>query len=232
MAGSRTAFTNAKELVMSAVVRSLLLSALCGLAPIASAKAHWRTDLYANSGTPMTHAEYIQLIKSFGAKFMPELMAPEVKMPFDGDYTQEMYSAQMFAEYKAAGISPRDVLAQTFSLSDILLWNRTEPDFAAQAVFLDSRYESLGFDPARAETWKPSMDELKAAGVKILAPPIYVLLALDSGGQIVASEYARAAKAAGLGLIVWSLERDGRSTRVAGSFTAPSSRPSTATATP
>jgi glycerophosphoryl diester phosphodiesterase len=46
------------------------------------------------------------------------------------------------------------------------------------------------------------MDELKAAGVNILAPPIYVLLALDSGGQIVASEYARAAKAAGLGLIV------------------------------
>jgi glycerophosphoryl diester phosphodiesterase len=77
------------------------------------------------------------------------------------------------------------------------------------AVFLDSRYESPGFDPARAETWKPSIDELKAAGVNILAPPIYVLLALDPGGQIVASEYARAAKAAGLALIVWSLERDG-----------------------
>jgi glycerophosphoryl diester phosphodiesterase len=169
----------------------------------------WRTDLYANSGTLMTHAEYIQLIKSFGAEFTPELKAPEVMMPFDGDYTQEKYSAQMFAEYKAAGISPHDVLAQTFSLDDILLWNRTEPDFAAQAVFLDNRYESPGFDPARAETWKPSMDELKAAGVSILAPPIYVLLALDSGGQIVASEYARAAKAAGLALIVWSLERDG-----------------------
>jgi glycerophosphoryl diester phosphodiesterase len=78
----------------------------------------------------MTHAEYIQLIQSFDAKFTPELKAPEVTMPFDGDYTHEMHSAQMFAEYKAAGISPRDVLAQTFSLSDILLWNRTEPDFA------------------------------------------------------------------------------------------------------
>src|SRR5207253_11407097 len=51
--------------------------------------------------------------------------------------------------------------------------------------------------------------ELKAAGVKILAPPIYMLLALDPGGEIVESEYARAAKAAGLALIVWSLERDG-----------------------
>ena len=174
----------------------------------------------------------MQLIKSLGAKFTPELKAPEVKMPFDGDYTQEKYSAQMFAEYKAAGISPRDVFAQTFSLNDILLWNRTEPDFAAQAVFLDGRYESPGFDPARAETWKPSMDELKAAGVNILAPPIYVLLALDPGGQIVASEYARAAKAAGLALIVWSLERDGPLNRGGGFFHARSRRPSTATAIP
>src|SRR4030081_1312692 len=102
----------------------------------------WRTDLYANFGTLMTHAEYITLIKSLGTKFTPELKAPEVRMPFDGDYTQEKYSAQMFAEYKAAQISPGDVFAQTFSLNDILLWNRTEPDFAAQAVFLDGRYET------------------------------------------------------------------------------------------
>jgi glycerophosphoryl diester phosphodiesterase len=169
----------------------------------------WRTDLYANSGTLMTHAESIALIKSVGAKFTPELKTPEVKMPFDGDYTQEKYAAQMFAEYKAAGISPNDVFAQSFSLDDIVVWNRTAPDFAAQVVFLDGRYETPGFDPAHAETWKPSMAELKTAGVKILAPPIYVLLALDPSGQIVASEYAKAAKAAGLDLIVWSLERDG-----------------------
>jgi glycerophosphoryl diester phosphodiesterase len=169
----------------------------------------WRTDLYANSGTLMTHAESIALIKSLGTKFTPELKAAEVAMPFEGDYSQEKYAAQMFAEYRAAGIPPADVFAQSFSFDDILLWNKTEPDFAAQAVFLDGRYETPGFDPARAETWKPSMAELKAAGVKILAPPIYALLALDGNGQIVASEYARAAKAAGLDLIAWSLERDG-----------------------
>ncbi len=178
----------------------------------------WRTDLYANSGTLMTHAESVVLIKSFGAKFTPELKAPEVRMPFDGDYTQEKYSAQMFAEYKAAGISPGDVFAQSFSLEDILLWNRTEPDFAAQAVFLDSRYETPGFDPARAESWKPSMAELKAAGVKILAPPIYVLLALNDKNEIVASNYARAAKAAGLELLAWSLERDGPLNKGGGFF--------------
>ena len=53
------------------------------------------------------------------------------------------------------------------------------------------------------------MAELKAQGVKILAPPIYVMLALDAENEIVPSEYAKAAKAAGLDLIGWSLERDG-----------------------
>jgi glycerophosphoryl diester phosphodiesterase len=169
----------------------------------------WRTDLYANSGMLMTHADYVTLIRSLGAKFTPELKAPEVAMPFDGDYTQEKYSAQMFADYKAAGVAPGDVFAQSFSLDDIRLWNRTEPAFAAQAIYLDGRYETPGFDPARADTWKPSMAELKAMGVKILAPPIYVLLALNDHDEIVPSEYAKAAKAAELDLISWSLERDG-----------------------
>jgi glycerophosphoryl diester phosphodiesterase len=53
------------------------------------------------------------------------------------------------------------------------------------------------------------MTELKAQGVKILAPPIWVMLALNDNKEIVPSEYARAAKAAGLDLIGWSLERDG-----------------------
>ena len=42
----------------------------------------------------MTHAESIALIKSLGAKFTPELKAPEVPMPFDGDYTQEKYASR------------------------------------------------------------------------------------------------------------------------------------------
>lgn len=169
----------------------------------------WRTDLYSNSGTLMTHDESIALIRSFGAKFTPELKAPEVPMPFDGDYTQEKYATQMLAAYKAAGIPASDVFAQSFSLADILFWVKTEPEFAVQAVYLEDRYEKHGLDPAKPETWKPSMTELKAQGVKILAPPIWVMLALNDKGEIVPSDYARAAKAAGLDLIGWSLERDG-----------------------
>ncbi|MDB5501675.1 MAG: glycerophosphodiester phosphodiesterase [Tardiphaga sp.] len=169
----------------------------------------WRTDLYAASGTLMTHAESIALIKSLGAKFTPELKAPEVAMPFDGDYTQEKYATQMLEEYKTAGIPPSDVFAQSFGLADILYWVKTAPEFAAQAVYLEDRYEKLGLDPNKPETWKPSMPELKAQGVKILAPPITTMLALNDNNEIVPSAYAKAAKAAGLDLIGWSLERDG-----------------------
>src|SRR5882762_7040417 len=169
----------------------------------------WRTDLYAASGTLMTHDESIALIKSLGAKFTPELKAPEVAMPFDGDYSQEKYATQMLGAYKAAGVPPGDVFAQSFSLADILFWVKTEPAFAAQAVYLEDRYEKQGLDPNKPETWKPSMTELKASGVKILGPPIYAMLAQNAQGEIVPSEYAKAAKAAGLDLIGWSLERDG-----------------------
>jgi len=169
----------------------------------------WRTDLYANSGTLMTHDESIALIKSLGAKFTPELKAPEGPMPFDGDYTQEKYASQMIAAYKKAGIPPGDVFAQSFSLADVLYWVKTEPDFARQAVYLEDRYEKQGLDPGKPETWKPSMAELKAQGVAILGPPIPMMLTLNDNKEIVPSEYARAAKAAGLELIGWSLERDG-----------------------
>ena len=169
----------------------------------------WRTDLYAATGTLMTHDESIALIKSLGAKFTPELKAPEVPMPFDGDYTQEKYATQMLDAYKAAGIPASDVFAQSFSLADILYWVKTEPGFGNQAVYLEDRYEKLGLDPNKPETWKPSMTELKTQGVKILAPPIWVMLALNDKNEIVPSEYAKAAKAAGLDLIGWSLERDG-----------------------
>ena len=179
------------------------------LADYINGTPRWRTDLYAISGTLMTHDESIALIKSLGAKFTPELKAPEVPMPFDGDYTQEKYATQMLQAYKAAGIPASDVFAQSFNLADILYWVKTEPDFGAQAVFLEERYEKQGLDPNKPETWKPSMTELKASGVRILAPPIWTMLTLNDKKEIIPSEYAKAAKAAGLDLIGWSLERDG-----------------------
>jgi glycerophosphoryl diester phosphodiesterase len=50
---------------------------------------------------------------------------------------------------------------------------------------------------------------LAADGVKIIAPPLWMLVTLDDNKAIVPSEYAKAAKAAGLNIIAWSLERSG-----------------------
>ena len=172
------------------------------------ATASWRTDLYASRGTLMTHAESIDLFMSRGVKFTPELKSPSVIMPY-GDYTQEDYAQQMIDEYKEAGVSPEKVWAQSFNLNDVTYWIGAEPDFGAQAVFLDGRYGDPDFDHTDPATWEPSMEELVDEGVNIIAPPMWMLLALDENDQIVSSVYAMYARDAGLDIITWTLERSG-----------------------
>ena len=53
------------------------------------------------------------------------------------------------------------------------------------------------------------MAELAAAGINIIAPPMWMLVELSQDGKIVPSGYAQAAKAAGLDIITWTLERSG-----------------------
>lgn len=166
-----------------------------------------RTDLFqTDRGRLMTHAETISLFKSLGVKFTPELKSPVVSMPFDG-FSQQDYAQKMIDDYKAADVPPSDVWAQSFNLEDVLYWIKAEPEFGKQAVFLDGRYRS-GIDPNRSSTFKPSMNELKAMGVNYIAPPMWMLLTTNDG-RIVPSAYAVEAKAAGLKLITWTLERSG-----------------------
>ncbi|MGV7031640.1 glycerophosphodiester phosphodiesterase family protein [Methylobacterium symbioticum] len=176
-----------------------------------NATPRWRTDLYATTGTVMSHRDYIALVTSLGRKFTPELKAPQVPMPFAGDYTQDRYAQALIDDYKAAGIPASDVFPQSFQLRDILYWLEKEPDFGRQAVFLDDRDErdKGTFDPEVPETWKPGMAELARMGVRILAPPLWMLVRPGPGGTIEPSAYAREAKKAGLDLIAWSLERSG-----------------------
>lgn len=170
--------------------------------------AAWRTDLYAiETGTLMTHAESIQLFKSLGAKFTPELKSPAVEMPFDG-FSQEDYAQKMIDEYKAAGIPASDVWAQSFNLNDVLYWIKNEPEFGKQAVFLDDSYKDKSWDPMTPSTWRHQMEDLKAKGVNYIAPPMWVLVTAKDG-RVVPSVYAEKAKAAGLKLITWTLERSG-----------------------
>lgn len=170
--------------------------------------ADWRTDLYSTEpATIMTHAESIELFKSLGAKFTPELKSPSVEMPFNG-FSQEDYAQKLVDEYKAAGIPASDVWLQSFNLDDVLYWIKAEPEFGAQAVYLMDEYNIDGYSPMDASTWPNTMEELKAMGVNYIAPPTWMLVTTENG-EIVPSELAKQAKAAGLKIITWTIERSG-----------------------
>ncbi|MCG9659000.1 glycerophosphodiester phosphodiesterase family protein [Vibrio mediterranei] len=164
----------------------------------------WRTDLYAQSGTLMTHAESAALFKKHGVKVTPELKSAAVEMPFDG-FSQEMYAQKLIDELKAAGFAPSDTYVQSFNLDDVKYWIAETPEFGEQAVYLDDRvYEQKDF-VASLE----NMKDLHKQGVNIIAPPLFALVQLDDKGQIVASDYAKLAKQADLDIIAWTLERSG-----------------------
>jgi len=175
--------------------------------------APWRTDLYAGSGTVMTHAESIELFKKLNVKMTPELKAASVEMPFNGDYSQTDYAQQMINEYKAAGVDAAHVFPQSFNLDDVLYWIAKEPSFGKQAVYLDDEvYKNNPDEKLDAEGYAKqiaNMPALKKQGVNFMAPPMWALIELNDKQQIVPSEYAKAAKQADIGLITWTLERSG-----------------------
>lgn len=171
--------------------------------------ADWRTDLYATCGTLLSHAESIELFEDVNVKMAPKLNTPMVPMPFEGDYTQEMYAQQLVDEYNAASVVGVSIFPQSENLDDFDHWLNYDPAFAMQGVYLDFRFQEPSFDPAEPSTWSPTMDELMASGVRIIAPPIWVLVELDSANQIVPTAYSREANIAGLDIITWSLERSG-----------------------
>ena len=166
--------------------------------------ANFRTDLYSgpSSGTLLTHKESIELFQRLGVKMTPELKSPSVAMPFDG-FTQQAYAQKMIDEYKQAGVPARDVWAQSFDKNDVLYWVQNEPAFGRQAVYLDDA-NSVADLPSAAE-----LAGYRAQGIRIVAPPTFALLTADSSGNILPSQYARDAKAAGLDIITWTVERSG-----------------------
>ena len=166
--------------------------------------ANFRTDLYAGptSGELLTHAGSIELFKRLGTGMTPELKAPSVTMPFNG-FTQEAYAQKMIEEYKQAGVPARRVWPQSFNLDDVLYWIDQEPAFGRQAVFLDDA-NTVADLPGFA-----TLAGYKQAGVNIWAPPTFALLSLDGQNRIVPSQAARDARAAGLDIITWTLERSG-----------------------
>jgi glycerophosphoryl diester phosphodiesterase len=173
------------------------------LAEFMNATPSFRTDLYAGNGILMSHKESIELFKKLGVKMTPELKAPDVAMPFNG-FTQQAYAKKMIHEYKLAGVNAKDVFPQSFNLEDVRYWIANQPKFGKQAVFLEDLNVPEELPAAIAR-----LPLLAAEGVKIVAPPLWVLVTLDANNKIIPSEYAKAAKAAGLEIITWTLERSG-----------------------
>lgn len=166
----------------------------------------WRTDLYSAEVCPEvpTHMESIKLIGEFGSKFTPELKSASMEMPYEGDYTQEMYAQQMIDEYITAGIPVSDVWPQSFNWDDVIYWiGNTE--FGDQAVALDDNYEATN------EEVDENLDYMVTNGIKIVAPPMQMLVEAsnEAAHLMVASHYAMAAKERELSVITWSLERAG-----------------------
>ncbi len=163
--------------------------------------ASWRTDLYTSRGTLMTLAEHIQLVKGLGGKFTPELKTPNNPDRVIAIFgSQANYAQKLIDEFKAAGIPPSQVWAQSFLIDDVLYWIQNEPQFGKQAVYLDpSSY------PARLSL--DQLKQLKQQGVRIFAPPMQALLAVNAANEIVPSQYAIDIKAAGLKIITWTFER-------------------------
>jgi glycerophosphoryl diester phosphodiesterase len=151
----------------------------------------------------LTHAESIQLIKSLRGKFTPELKFPDNPDRVIAIFgSQEKYAQTMIDEYKDAGIHPKDVWPQSFNVGDILYWIQNEPEFGKQAVYLDD-WSPPAFPPLTLDELK----QLKQQGVKIIAPPIPALLAVNAAGEIVPSQYAMDIKGLGFDIITWTFER-------------------------
>jgi glycerophosphoryl diester phosphodiesterase len=165
--------------------------------------AAFRTDLYNARGTLLTLRESIALNRRLGVKHTPELKAGNAARINQVFGSQAAYAQAMIDELKRAHVDPRDVYAQSFNLADAIYWVTREPAFGRQAVYLDDVDPGAGIP--RLTT--AELQDVRRRGVRIFAPPIPALLAVDGNDQVVPSQYARDITAAGLKIITWSFER-------------------------
>jgi glycerophosphoryl diester phosphodiesterase len=167
--------------------------------------ASWRTDLYVGRASVVTLRESLQQNERNHVKHTPELKSGDparIAQVFGG---QAQYAQAVIDELRAAHVDPRDVWLQSFDKADVLYWIQNAPEFGRQAVYLDD------VDPTANPPIPPlsvaELQDLRQRGVRYLAPPMPVLLALDAQDRIVASPYALAIKHEGFKIITWTFER-------------------------
>jgi glycerophosphoryl diester phosphodiesterase len=167
--------------------------------------ASWRTDLYVGRASVVTLRESLRQNERNHVKHTPELKGGDparIAQVFGG---QAQYAQAVIDELRAAHVDPRDVWLQSFDKADVLYWIQNAPEFGRQAVYLDD------VDPTANPPIPPlsvaELKQLRQQGVRYLAPPMPVLLALDAQDRIVASPYALDIKHEGFKIITWTFER-------------------------
>ena len=174
--------------------------------------ASWRTDLYTGRGTLLTFAESLALNRKLGVKHTPELKGGDPATIAGVFGSQKNYALKFTDELRAAGVKPRDVWPQSFNVEDVLAWiDNTE--YGRQAVYL---LDFNAADPVNDIVIQAPYNQmqraeyfalLKQRGVRIVAPPMPALLAVDASGRIVPSTLAKDLKAWGFDIITWTFER-------------------------
>jgi glycerophosphoryl diester phosphodiesterase len=174
----------------------------------------FRTELYTGRGTLLTFKESIQLNKKLGVKHTPELKSGDPVTINAVFGSQDKYAQALIDELIAGDVRPRDAYPQSFNINDILYWVR-QTAYGSQAVFLVD-YDTVTDNILLADTAGKqlvSRDEqlaffgtLRRAGVKIIAPAMPALLAVN-GDRVVASQLAKDLRGMGFDLISWSFER-------------------------
>jgi glycerophosphoryl diester phosphodiesterase len=172
--------------------------------------ASWRTDLYTGRGTLLTLKESIALNQALGVKHTPELKGGDPDTIAQVFGSQEQYAQKFADELEDAGVKPRDVWPQSFNVEDVLYWiDKTK--YGKQAVYLldyDANKDDIIIQaPYDAMNRMDYFKMLKTRGVRIIAPPIPALLAVDGGGRIVPSPLAKDLKGMGFDIITWTFER-------------------------
>jgi len=168
--------------------------------------ASWRTDLYTGRARVVSFRESIELNERMGVKHTPELKGATHQDRMNTIFGGQAQYAQAFVdELRAARVDPRNVFAQSFNLEDVKYWLAHAPELGRQAVYLDSVDPTA--TPAIPRLTLAELRQLRRDGVRILAPPMWALLAVTEDGRIVPSEYARDIQRAGLEIITWTFER-------------------------
>ena len=162
-------------------------------------------------GTLVSHRESIELFQALGTGMAPELKGlpgmPASSPRGEADARLLKLADQLVRDYREAGVPPERVRLQSFDPAVIRHWLATAPEFAHRVVWLDGRYNLDDFDHRSASAHKV-FNDLRKAGLRALAPPVWMLVEAGMGGPE-PSSYALAARDAGLSLLTWTLERSG-----------------------